>query len=304
VGTGPAKQHLYQVRERKDGGAFLQAGEAEGISKGARFAIYGSEQAKTSSLLGYMTAGDPRPLKTILHHESRQGEEEPFKIPSIAQALQISTSAEGKSVSVLVNFEDDKSLCARVIDKMKAEPENGELYHLDLVSDARIGHELALIRESGQYSFEITDKISNDEGLKRLPYTYPVNGAESHLNRVFASAAEFYHHLRRTNRQMLDSPSLVDIRAHALEVKTDFSSFKTILKPRDESEDLNNNGVMHPIMSESIGDDDDPEYFKYYGFNIVNKADFDIYVWVFAFEMNKLSIGEYVLYADVGCFLY
>jgi hypothetical protein len=293
---------LYQVQERKKGGALLQAGQVHGISRGARFAIYGSEQANTSSLLGYMTAEHPEPLKTILHHESRRGEAEPFKIPSITRALQISRSPEMKQLSILVVSEDDKSLCARVIDKMKVEAEHGELYQLDLVSDPRIGHELTLIRESGEHIFEITDKISNYEGLKRLPYSYPINKVESYLNRVFAGAAEFYHHLRRTNTRIPDSSSCVTIKAHVLEEDAaGVFSLQTTMIPKDESEDLNNCGVMYPVVSESIDDDDDRDFFTYYGFNIVNNAEFPIYVWVFAFEMNKFIIGEYIGYDNLKC---
>jgi hypothetical protein len=294
VGENETKEPLFQTQKLGDGRVRIQAGLVQGIPKGARFAIYGSEDVNASPL-GYMVAAEPKGLTVELHH---QGQQASFKIPSNAWALLVG-SPKMKQVSILIS-PDDKLLCTGVVDTIKKD--HGDLYHVELVSDAQTYHDLALIRGHGHHSFEIIDKTSNDAGLKRLNVEYPLDKTGSFLDSAFAGAADFYHHLRRTNTQMPYSSSCVSIKAHLLkDITPFFFALDAIMEPQDESKDLNIDGVMHPKVSLN---ENDPDSCSYYGFSIVNNTEHPLYVWVFAFEMNDFSIGECVSLTFVAMIMF
>jgi hypothetical protein len=291
VGESETKEPLFQVQKLNDGSARVQAGEVQGIPEGARFAIYGSEDINASPL-GYMIAAKPTASTTKLRH---QGQTASFQLPSSAWALLVG-SPKMKQVSILISPEDT-SLCSRVVDNMKKD--YGDLYHVEPATDAQTYHDLALIRgHDGYHFFEITDKASRDAGLKRVNCKYSLDKTEPFLDCAFTGAADFYHHLRRTNTQMPYTSSCVSIKAHLLkDITPHFFALDVIMIPKNENEDLNIDGVMHPEVS--LNAENDPDSCSYYGFSIVNNTEYPLYIWIFAFEMNDFSISEYISLSDL-----
>jgi hypothetical protein len=190
--------------------------------------------------------------------------------------------------SILVSSED-KALCSDIVDELREGRPDLLINHDDNDSAP---HDLVLLNEGGRPFFELKDVNCNFYGLRRIPSSFPDNlsmsiSSRSDLLGMWAAAGHFFRFLRHSNDTKIDSYFNVSIEAYLLhDYLPDWSDYPI---PTPTGHNLNDNGKMTIEASISGGHDDTR---KYYGFNILNHSDEPLYVWIFAFEMNDLSIRK------------
>jgi hypothetical protein len=162
------------------------------------------------------------------------------------------------------------------------------------------GVELALSKDpSGEVAFDLSDPICLQYGLEHLPYRISMIPDTSDLYLVLAATADFFFLLRHSKRGLLSKH--IKIEAYRLEehfpeepgASDLYSGLGAVMRP--DGDDLNVGGVMIANAYDKSEEDDciDPEH---YGFKIVSTYNSPLYVWIFAFEMNTLSISSYFLW--------
>jgi hypothetical protein len=141
--------------------------------------------------------------------------------------------------------------------------------------------QLMLIKEpDGSIAFDLTDQVCLEFGLERLLYYVDANSDNERMCNIMNGATGFFHHLARSNPAHPLRPA-VQIEAHLLN------------DDRPTGENLvMSDGRMVPKHVYDLPDPDQPEvYHECYGFTITNKHSEALYAWIFAFNMNDLSIG-------------
>jgi hypothetical protein len=279
----PNRGHiLYKVTAGEDGQIVLDAGEVHGIMKGTLLDIYATQDFN-APLLGQFVTRNPGAFSTILANLSG----DKVQIPVPAWALLNSKRIPTVNIHVMDSTHRGRgllSVCESVVDEMKTH--HASKSGIQLV-DKNHPHELTVAKtRNKQVEFSITDHTCQAWGLEHLPHSVPAD--VSSLSSVFGAAADFFYHLRRTNKRSLLTRYLA-IQCHALEERyTQGSDVFPLLSPIGDN--LIIGGVLQPRVFVP-GEDDDHDH-TYYGFKIVSTWNKPLYVWIFAFEMNDLSIGQ------------
>jgi hypothetical protein len=279
---------LYEVRQGKHG-FVLQAGEAQGIARGACFDVYATSDM-TGSYLGQFSAVQLGACRTKLKQDTLVGVI-PFPRDLIAWALQTSLGEYVAAITVAVPTDNMfLPIIIQVVKEMKAKRPGKR--NIRLVDEWTPDWELSLNKvSSGEVLFDLNDPICRKSGLQHLPHKISLSSDPSDLYFVLASAADFFFLLRHSKRGPLSKR--VKIEAYRLE---------EYCPEEPGSVDLHDGAIVRPVgydlnvagvMSAIAYDKSDEPYIdpEFYGFKIVSTWEYPLYVWIFAFEMNTLSIS-------------
>lgn len=279
---------MFITVEREDNICFLNAGVAQGITVGSVFDIYPDHVGhENNRRLGAMRVVEVNPLKSTLDWENN---EETFDLPNLSYGYQTKC---GAGQDMLIYFTD---AFVQSINKrdgpewIKAFTANEQSIVFKL-SDAETAQFIVDLDEKGEVVFETRHKLSNDNGLRRLPHSVP-NTVQDVLV-VLRSAALWTWHLERTNHE---HPFERDIQIDLTRVVWD--GFDENFKRRHKADDVNLNvsGVTDIVAKQN----------KYYGMKIWNKTPRNLHAYLFYFNSSTQAIGEHLptvtFYASKLCF--
>ena len=144
------------------------------------------------------------------------------------------------------------------------------------VAEEGDSYELAIFKDAnGTTGYEITDLTCIQMGLARLPYSTPLTA--SAVYPVLSAAADFFFHLRRSNKERLLAN---DITVSAYKVKRGYALGSLVLE--QHGEDLNDGGTVQIKIKKYVKEK--------YGITVRSKHETPLYVWVFIFNMSDFSI--------------
>ncbi|KAI0028619.1 caspase domain-containing protein, partial [Vararia minispora EC-137] len=265
----------HRVQRLTDGGDItLMAGEAHGVSEGATFDLYDMLDGGAEPFAKGLVANRPRMRTTKLRLAGDTGH---ISLGPQAWAWQTSLGKRDPLEEVCIAVPDNEDMLKELTAKM--DEERTDARSIWLVSKDK-PHELAISEsEDGKVAkFSITDKISNDNGLIALPLPVEISFEADKLRHVMEAARYFFYHLRRSNKRM---PRVTHLKLEAWEL-AESKTLKGTFEPTGP--DLNAGGLMSVLVDET------PK--KKYGFKLVNLLNMPWYVWIFAFNMSDLSIGN------------
>ncbi|KAJ7207140.1 hypothetical protein GGX14DRAFT_456331 [Mycena pura] len=258
----------------------LEAGEAQGITKGATFDVFNTTNVNAPSL-GSITADQPKACSTIMKAGTT-------RVPSPAWAVQTRVG-EGMDVAIAIQVDDALlPVLVRAVNEMQTRrPTKRNLRFIDIKEPAE--HEVALYSEGTNAVFELTDKEWVKEGLRRLPYKIALDQLDS-LYKVFDCTADFFYHLRRSRTTDVSDNLLLavyEVKKRALDEGDPNAYAGPVPLPKlvqGRPVDLNRGGVIHLEVEEGKKVE--------YGLKLSSTFDQPLYVWAFAFNMSDLSIVE------------
>jgi hypothetical protein len=255
--------HLYKDH------AVLEAGEVQGIAKGALFDLHTTRDENAPPVLRAMRAEYPTRASTTLRFPSDLPEH--LKLPSEGWARQTTTGENVAKVSIALGSTGD------VPDSVLEELELERPGYFSLASTEDKDHQMLVTKNiNGELVFDLTDKACRAAGLQRLRTTFEAN--PDHVRKMLVNAGDFFECLRRSSARHL-LKNKISVEAHLL---TD-----------DEGSPIGNNlltsgGTLTP---EYVYEDGAIGPHRCYGFSIKNNTNLPLYFWIFVFNMNDLSIG-------------
>jgi hypothetical protein len=276
------KRALFEVMTAMEGGnsvITLDAGEVQGITEGATFDVYASKDV-SAEVVCRLTSGDSSASKTTM---SMALSKEAGSIPQPAWALQTRVG-KGEDVAVFVPLQPDfLELFVHAVRKME---ENRQDKRKIQFVESDKPHEIRVLLENGKAVFEITDKICVGAGVTRL--LFPIAVKSDRIYSVLEHAADFFFHLRRSNKEAPLAPMVVlealELRPVFLRKERSWVLVPKLIRAEDGEEgedDLNQDGmVQHKFDGNK----------QPYGFRLVNGSDQSLYAWVFIFDMSDLSV--------------
>jgi hypothetical protein len=280
------------VEESKNS-LLIEAGQAQGITKGAQFAAFISRNVDEKPI-GYLVAAEIGAGSTRLVPDPNSDMD---GIPQKATwALQTTIGENSIDVAIAVPPLESAfhPIIEHVVREMKKESPGAN--RIQLVGQGT-HHEIAISGVGNQVVFDITDTTCVGFGLRRLAHSVQLSSDASKLYSVFGAASDFFHHLRRSNKGA-PLANVVSVGAYLLEEYYPDNASKYMGEPqfRPEGESLvEKDGIMIP---EHVYEEDSTPFNlfvvdrqRYYGFKISSSLNQPLYVWILAFDMNKLSIG-------------
>jgi hypothetical protein len=284
---------LYRVLvEESKKSLFIEAGQAQGITKGARFAAFTSRNVDEKPI-GLLVAAEVGAASARLVPDSNSD----TKGVPIKAIWVLQTAIGENSIDVAIAVPSRGSafhpIIERVVSEMKKESPGAN--RIQLVG-RETHHEIAISEgDDRQVVFDITDTTCVSFGLRRLAHSVQLSSDASKLYSVFGAASDFFHHLRRSNKRA-PLANVVNVEAYLLEEYYPDSASKYMGEPdfRPEGESLvDKDGIMIP---EHVYEEDSApinllrlaiDRQRYYGFKISSKLNQALYVWILAFDMNK-----------------
>jgi hypothetical protein len=273
-----AGRHLFRTAEPTSGYRFriqddqitVEARETCNISKAALFDLY-----------AHLDLNQPPALRGLTSERIDAGHMmlrlPPDSMLNITEGWALQTF-DSTDTSVVVDIVYDKWSPTTISQALSDFDRNypGRV-RVALVCDDR--QQLFITKEvKGKLVFDLKDEICRSVGLKRLHHSTKVEPIR--LQEILAPASEFFYHLGYSNQQHLLHGQL-KIEAYLLD---DISN-----TPKPVGEDLLvGSKTMSPNHVYGLGD---PGPHQCYGFSIKNGNSEPLYVWIFAFNMNDLSIG-------------
>jgi hypothetical protein len=279
-------RHLFSIHatargyffRREDGQISLAAGKIHGITEHALFDLYTSSNMGQLPLLQGLRVHQVDDFRTVLQLPEDATAD---TLPLGGRALQTSYGARLKSASgsliLSIAQNDSEALCSEILARLG--PDHSQ--SLGLVSTPGDDQPQLLINRQAppeMITFELTDRACREEGLLRLVHL--VKPRPDHLHGILIASSRFFHHLHRSNQ---DHPlkRYITVEAHLL-------NYQDTCLPDGENL-LSDDMTMRPSY---VYDMDDAGPHQCYGFTIKSTCSQPLYVWIFAFNMNDLSIGQ------------
>ncbi|KIK68715.1 hypothetical protein GYMLUDRAFT_68557 [Collybiopsis luxurians FD-317 M1] len=271
---------LYRVA-LKNGVITLQAGEAQGITKSAKFSVLDGSNID-ARILGSITAEEPSACSTIMTGN--------VIFTSPAYAVQTSV---GNAMDVAIGLPVDDAILPvlqRAVQEMKQRREGKRnLRFVDIKIPPE--HEIAVHNENGKAIFELTDQIWVEEKLKYLSPKIPLTDPD-YMYKVFSGAADFFYNLRRSSKAQEAGKKTgiaenVSLEAFELIMGKVERVDDPVLLPKltdGKPTNLNRDGVVRIDYVEGSK--------IRYGLKLSSSLDQPLYVWGFAFNLSDLSIVE------------
>ncbi|KAF9059379.1 caspase domain-containing protein [Rhodocollybia butyracea] len=269
-------QVLYDLSFNRNGDAtelILAGGEAHGITPDAEFTVYADD--KMEVLLGtiivvsgsaFSTFCAPKDLKT------------PYPSHAFAKLTRVGKEFD---VRIFIPMHNELLRPIRRV-ALEMESDEGGKKGFCLVDSMDNNPDLIFSLEEGRVYFETGDRVCREYGMKRMSTSLPlpIEGVTMDtISRVLLSSADFYWHLRRSNRgQILSNSRKVTVNCVKL-VKGPDDNFL----PDPLSDDFNIDGVI------AINVDDGFQY----GFKINNQSNVPLYAALFFFDVGDLSITPF-----------
>jgi len=274
-GRAPVSRRLlYRVSKLRDGFK-LEAGEAQGMAAGARFNLFTDRSADTPLYATTSIQGPPLACTSLLSHpELPDGDMVKLaKVPNTLWALQTSIGDNVPTLTVALPSSNDAfmPLIRRIVeamDQQRPDKRNISLVEVDKP------HELSLRIDSyGAVFFDVNDLEANSFGVRSIAHSTSITNAE-HMHTVLSSAADFFYHLRRSNKAKSLS-QYVTLEAHTLQ-----RIHSNNVWMLSNNVNLNRDGVMTVNVNEG----------QSYGFRLVNRSQSPLYIWAFLFDLSDLAI--------------
>lgn len=261
---------FYHVIQAADGTLTLEAGEVQGITKGASFNVYDATNVK-ARLLCSVVADKVLTCSTLVH-VNETGNAASSTVPMAGWALQTHT---GEDANVCIAF-PNRDAFPGISECVEKEMGHHGRPTIRFVEGGQT-HELMVVAEGERAVFDITDETCCSNGLRRLPCSVPSN-----INSIYSileHATHFFWHLRRS-KEMSRIASSVTVEAKQL-TNLDPGENAGISTLVPTGIDMNVNSVIRMTSAET----------GRLGFTIKSAYPFPLYVWLFSFNMSELSIG-------------
>ncbi|PVG04720.1 hypothetical protein CPB86DRAFT_746755 [Serendipita vermifera] len=258
----------YPVK-KSDEGYIMEAGEANGVTTGAVFAVYKER--------GSILSSDP-----IALFETHKPDKFSTKL-NLASKLKGDINEGAVAVQVKAGMEESLRIhCDKSLKKLskavsqKAAEDKKKAYNFELVETPE-NASLGISLESKEVAFHILDEAATKHGVNRMPFRVPANVDD--LHRVLVAAAHYYWHYSRepAKSQKEKSPP---VNIEFLELKP-ASGGERLLEPCSSN-------LIKDKTIEITGDED-----KFYGIKITNTREFPLFVSVFYFDHSSLEILSY-----------
>ncbi|KAF9070084.1 caspase domain-containing protein [Rhodocollybia butyracea] len=267
-------QVLYKLSSDKNSNELtLEGGEAHGITTGAEFALY--EDDKMEKSLGTVTVASCAAFSSVCVPKDL-GPSLPTR--AFAKLIRVGDCFD---VRLLIPMHDD---FLRPIRRVALEMESGEegKKRFCMVDRMDESPDLIFTLENRHIYFEIGDRVCREYGVKRMSTSLPLpiqGPTMDTISRMLLSSADFYWHLRRSNREhILSSSGKVTVNCVRL-----IKSLDDTFIPDSQGADFNVNGVIAVNVDERFE----------YGFKINNKSNVPLYAALFFFDIDDLSITEF-----------
>ena len=256
---------LYKIRKSEGEAFVIDAGEAAGITVGAKFEVYQDQNFASGDLLGIVVARELSAFSTKLY------------------AKECSLSLEGDGVALKSHAGTEERVRIHITDRslknlVKRIDPDQTIIHLAGRDRAEFGMAL----ENGKVVFNIYDSNVTKHGLTRMPYV--LEPTLEAISPVIRHAAHFYWHRRRTLQ--------TDCGILAGKVKIEVVELKLVRAEYDD--ELKPVGVYSPTAIGSKGGKVfDVQTGKPYGWKIINKCKMPLYTALFYFDNSDWSISKY-----------
>jgi hypothetical protein len=279
--TTDAPTRGYHRYHHRDGQAILEAGHIHGVVRDSLFDLYTSPDSSQEPVLRGLIATHPGATQTRLHvspHHHFLG-----RVPSTGWAMQrrvdMLVDITSASIASVRNARSGELLSfIRAHDELASNHQNAS-FSLALVYNLK--RELIVTRTSeGHIVLDVEDDICHTAGLQRLRSPESPHVELSCRPEMLYAAADFFHHLRRTNKQHPLRGS-IKVEANLLGSRGG--------RPVPVGDNLLSDGGS--LSPEYVYEDGEPGIHQCYGLTFVNNYHQPLYFWIFGFNMNDLSIG-------------
>ncbi|KAG6914881.1 hypothetical protein DXG01_014760 [Tephrocybe rancida] len=254
----------------------LQAGEAHGVTKGAKFAIY-PDRAITPAL-GSVVTFDTTPFScrcSVVGDTS-------FALSQNAYAIQTRVG-ERPDIRLFIEPNDAfLDLFRRLGEEMQrshADPSKRSFY---LVDDAHEQPDIIIRTHGGLVQFEVKDLISRQYGFTHMPFNNIRPNESGHILSILRSAADFYRHLHQSNK---DSSLTQKVHVECLKLEPSGELTDDLLEifvPKQNTKNLIIGGTIFIDVDDSA----------VYGYRISNASETPLFVALFYFDISDLSVGN------------
>ncbi|KAK0187314.1 hypothetical protein F5146DRAFT_985418 [Armillaria mellea] len=249
----------------------LEAGEAHGITRNTQFAVFADKNM--TSALGTVVVSHITDFASTCDF-SAHGDEAPFSLANPGYALQTRVS-EDQGVCLYIEPDGNvPDVFKRIANEMPAEKRG-----LHWVKSQDDEPDLVLALDGDGVHFKIMDTRCRQHGLTSMPFEVDTNDSDV-LHRILQSSADYYWHLRRSNKW---SPLAGRVSLECTKLKETglFKGLRAVLAP--DGENLNKGGVIFINVNEKA----------IYGFKISNTMSLPLYISMFYFDASDLSIVPY-----------
>jgi hypothetical protein len=257
----------------QNGNFVLDAGLVAGLSEEAEFAIHANSDRSFKKPLGTLIVDTLRPFSTDLKLPSGAPS---FTLEQPSVALQTKI---GQRKDLQLYVDDNIGACHDVLVKLL--DRNHDLASINFVHEPEDA-DFELAMEDQNIIFLYRDKRVTQHGLTRL-YEHVIPTPEE-LAPVLKSAAHFYWKLNRTNNNS-DINNTVQVELHRLlppKIHT-FNDIDGGLVPIGPN--LYEDGTMNVVA--------DTDLNIPYGFKLTNNTPYDLYPYLFYFDLSDLSVVPY-----------
>ncbi|KAA1472263.1 hypothetical protein DENSPDRAFT_881116 [Dentipellis sp. KUC8613] len=267
----PSSNRVLHKVHMEGGKYILDAGAAYGVTEDAMFAVYGDRddlETPLGSLVVLETAAFSSVLGIPPHGKK-------LKLKKDAYALQ---TRAGVQEELRIHIALDDRL-TDLFEALAKEMQTPGAETQKILLDTKEKSVLDLQLEDDHIVFDILDPLVTVYGLKRIPYTIPID-VDAALP-VIRAAAHYYWHLNRTTK----TPKLqgkVQVEVYELEESDDESgdSLQALLRPKGPN--LKRGDIADVVAGGTK-----------YGLKVVNTTDIPLYASVFFFGHSDLSIQSW-----------
>lgn len=255
----------------------LQAGSAQGVTKGAEFTVYkDSASISDPNSLGVLIVQADFDIHVFSTFLTPKTPNAVIPLSKSSCALQ-SKAGEAEDLVILAPLDEKLlSLYEAIAKEMKeADPARRKIRFVKDGKEAKLGLSL---NSSGRVAFDILDSRLTIYGINRMPHT--VENKVKSIMPVLNAAAHFHWYLSREKKDALVDTSIsFEIFKLSMGDEYDFSG-NAILEPVGEN--LYQDSVIRLVSSEE----------DMYGFKVTNNSVRDLYLNAFYFDNSDFSISS------------
>ncbi|KAG8711641.1 hypothetical protein FRC11_002268, partial [Ceratobasidium sp. 423] len=269
-----ANTSYIAIKPNKSKEFYLQAGLAQGITPGSKFAIHASDvPGPTNPSLGTLEVDKVDPFVSRLKDAGA------LNLPGIAYGRQVGYGPnEALDIYVTQEFVDAAepngqwaSAFSAGVDQLVLRPVEPELATVVLSVNAK-----------KEATFTLTNQASTQFGVQKLPAPgyEPIPPTAPYVLPVLTALSQWSWHLRRVPDSRPFQKS-IDYEFYKLKLTEEYTEEGSpILEP--DGPNLNVDGVVDFVAN--------PE--DYYGIRIVNRSTQDLYAYLFDFSATSLAIKQ------------
>ncbi|PPQ85019.1 hypothetical protein CVT25_010408 [Psilocybe cyanescens] len=258
----------------------LQAGAAQGITTGAKFALFDSNDNSFASVLGSATVGSPI---QAFNAPATLDASSKFDLARRYVAVQTRLGIKEDLRLYIPRKDPFHAIYTRLLKSDIADEH--KLYNITLVEHKSLAH-LEASMSSKELVFKLCDTRATKYGFSKSFKAVPTDN-DHKLAWVLNGIAHYYRELDRRNPQT-ELDNYVTLEFYKLKDPEDTS--EDDLKDRwiffePVQPNFCNNNIIDFVIEEECP----------YGFKLTNNSSRDLYPYVFIFDNNDLSIESYYM---------